>query len=259
VLGAPPSVVAEGSAAPPSFADLEQALYAKLDAAPSVTYAATCCACIMSCETFDAPNTAKARFTIQVGRDVSELKEVTDPLEWTRCNSLYFTETTYAGADCPTAKAGGVKGPTPNSGDPWSGVLFEHYSNSGVDLTNLLDICTDPPQPQGGRALKYTLCQAKSGTAALTEDCGTASAYKDPSTSGTFHSRLTGLKILRFQNLSPGTIAMEAMVDEIAQVAVCCDLHEPDCACGPETCSLAGGGKSAQNALPNLSCPAGCP
>jgi hypothetical protein len=254
ILGAPPSMFPRpgagrgggGPCAPKSFTDLEKDVYQQLDAQPRVTYERQCCSCIMSCDTFEQKNSSRVRFTIQVDRDLDGLKVVADPQKWAECNPLYFKDTHYAGGDCPSAMQGGPVSPAPQPGSSWSGVLFEHFATAlGVDLTNLINI---NDQPATGRLFNFSLCQAIKGTDILTKDCGFSSVLKDPATSGQFKSQVRGLKIVDFKNLSPGTISMEAMVDEMAQVAVCCQHPTAPCPCATETCRLANGDGSVQNA-----------
>ncbi len=240
LLGAPPSVLQPGAAALGTFADLERGVYADLDKAASADYAPQCCSCVMSCEIFDGGKTVKTQFTIRVGRDLDGpggLKEVTDPLNWDDCNPLYFIDTHYAGKDCASAQSSPPTTLVPVPGQNW--VLYEHFSHSsGVYLINHLDICPATAQPPA-RRLEYDLCRAVSGTHKLKKDCGFATTMKDTDQTGKFKSRLVGLKILHFETLSPGMISMEVMVDETAQVAVCCGLKKPKCPCGAETCYLA--------------------
>jgi hypothetical protein len=254
VLGAPPSILpkpgarggGDGTCAPQSFNDLEAEVYKQLDARPNVTYERQCCSCIMSCDTFEQKNSSRVSFKIQVGRDLDALKVDADPLNWTQCDPLYFKDTHYAGGDCPSAMTGGAAPPSPQPGSSWSGVLFEHFSTAlGIDMTNLINITDQPAQ---GRLFNFSLCHEIGGNVIITKDCGFSSVIKDPSQSGPFKSRVNGLKIVDFANLSPGTISMEAMVDETAQVAVCCGHQTSPCPCGTETCGLAKGDGSVQDA-----------
>jgi hypothetical protein len=256
LLGAPPSVIVRGTPGHESFADLERGVYAALNKAPSPGYEPQCCSCVLSCDVFDGGKTVKTAFTIRVGRVVdgaAGLKFVTDPQNWDACNPLYFIDTHYAGKDCPAAQSSTPTTLAPTPGTNWDGVLYEHFSHSPVYFTNLLDICAGASSPPG-RRFNYGLCKAEGGTHKLKEDCGFATAMKDPATTGPFKSRLQGLKILHFETLSPGMIAMEVMVDETAQVAVCCGLKEPKCPCNTPTCFLAG----SQGSVQNETCPT-CP